>query len=202
MRATATMTLAIALVAASCTSSPVETGPPSSPPPNTSAPTVTTDPATASPAAMASPTAVSARVTFDGKRCEYTGPTVIPFPADLTLEFAPDSAVKDAWVGITAIKSHTTQAQLDDPANPDVGAGTPSFVYLASHMFSGGAGKSEYRSVQTGLNPLADPTAVDGHPYDTYLVMCMPSMPGRPAGGFTILHVVAPEGSPAASATP
>ena len=197
MRATATIPWAIALVAASCTGSPAATQAPTAPPP-----IVTTAPATPSPAAAASPTAVSSRVTFDGTTCDYTGPTVIPFPASMTIEFAPDSSLKDASVGIIAIKSGTTEAELNDPANPDVGAGTPSFVYLDSHMFFEGAGKGEYRTVPAGSNPMADPSAAGGKPYDTYLVMCMPTLPGPPVGGFTILHVVAPGASPAPSAAP
>ena len=199
MRTATTMCLAIALIAAACAGSPAATPTttPTVPPP-----ILTTVPATPSEAAMASPTAVSARVTFDGSTCDYTGPTVIPFPADMTIEFAPDSSVKDAAIGIIAIKGGTTEAQLNDPANPDVGAGTPAFAYLDSHMFSQGVGTGEYRAVPSGSNPMADPAAADGKPYDTYLVMCLPTLPGRPAGGFTILHVVAARTSPIPSTAP
>ena len=197
MRAAATIPWAIAIVAAGCTGSPVATPMPTAP-----SPAVTTAPVMPSPAAVSSPTAVSARVTFDGSTCDYTGPTVIPFPASMTIEFAPDSSLKDASVGIMAIKSGTTEAELNDPANPDVGAGTPSFVYLDSHMFFQGAGKGEYRAVSSGANPMADPTAAAGRPYDTYLVMCMPTLPGPPVGGQTILHVVASATSAAPSAAP
>ena len=86
--------------------------------------------------------------------------------------------------------SGTTQADLDNPSNPDIGSdATPSFVYFDTHAFSQGAGKCEYRSVVTGGNPLAE-LGPDGKPYDTFNVICVPSIPGKPVGGTTFLHVV------------
>jgi hypothetical protein len=134
-------------------------------------------------------TAVSARVTFDGKACVYTGPTVIPFPASLTLEYAPTPAEEGSSVGVMAIRSGTTEAQLNDPANPDIGVGTPSFVYLDTHAFAQGSGTFPYRAVDSGMNPMAEMT-LNGKPYDTFMVLCAPTIPGRPAGGFTLLHLV------------
>jgi hypothetical protein len=131
-----------------------------------------------------SPVAVSARVTFDGTSCSYTGPTVIPFPAVLTVQFAP---TKESYVvGITAIHSGTTEAQLNDPSNPPAGAGVPPFVYLDTHVFEFGSSTFEYSS--NGVNPMAlggaKPT------YDTFIVLCLKDMPGRPVGATTVLHLV------------
>ena len=141
------------------------------------------------PTPAPSVTEVSARVTFDGNECAYTGPTVIPFPASLTLEYAPTPDEEGSLVGVMAIRSGTTEAELNDPGNPDIGVGTPSFVYLETHAFAEGSGTFQYRAVDSGLNPMAEMT-LHGKPYDTFMVLCIPEIPGQPAGGFTILHVV------------
>jgi hypothetical protein len=182
--------VALALVAASCTIGP-GASPASSTPSHVASGTATAGPTAAPTGTPApSPTQVSARVTFDGSKCVYTGPTVIPFPASLTVEYAPSAAEAGSWIGIFAVHSGTTQAELDDPGNPDIGEATPSFVYFATHAFSQGAGKGDYRSAVTGLNPMAEPSGAAGKPYDTYMVVCIPSIPGKPVGGSTILHVV------------
>jgi len=158
-------------------------------------------PAATRPSSGASaPTAVSARVTFDGSTCTYTGPTVIPFPATLKVEYAPTPAQDSSWIGILAIDPTATQADLEDPSLPDVGAGVPWFAFVDTHVFSQGAGTFDYRAVPSGGNPMAD-MLLDGRPYAMFMVMCLPTVPGQPAGGYTILHLVGPEGA-APSAAP
>lgn len=201
VRTRSAIVVAIALVAAGCMAGSTTTPTPTSPPvvPATAspaAPSAAPSPSEAPSAVPATPapslTAVSGRVTFDGKTCTYTGPTVIPFPASLTLEYAPSKAQENTAVGILAIKTGTTVAQLDDPRNPAIGEGDPSFAYVDTHLFQFGAATFEYRAAYTDVNPMADPDAMNGKPYDTYLVMCIPAIPGYPAGGWTILHVVVP----------
>jgi hypothetical protein len=143
-------------------------------------------------AASPAPTAVSARVTFDGATCAYTGPTVMPFPATLKVEFAPTPAEASSWIGILAIDPTATTADLDDPSAPAVGEGVPWFAYLDTHLFVQGSGTFDFRAVPSGENPMAD-MLLDGQPYSTFVVMCLPSLPGRPVGGYTFLHLVGPE---------
>ena len=184
-RALTTLIAVVALAAACSGSSGTPTAPAASPTPRAPSPSSTSTTATPAP----SLTAVSARVTFDGKECAYTGPTVIPFPASLTVEYAPTPAEEGSSIGLMAIHTGTTEADLNDPGNPDIGVGTPSFVYLETHIFAQGSGTFEYRAVDSGLNPMAEMT-LDGKPYDTFMVICVPEIPGKPAGGSTILHVV------------
>jgi hypothetical protein len=186
-RAVTTLIGAVVALATACSGSGGTPTPSAAPSATAPAPTSSTTPATPTPAP--SLTAVSARVTFDGKACAYTGPTVIPFPASLTVEYAPTPAEEGSFVGLMAIHSGTTGAELDDPGNPDIGVGTPSFVYLETHAFGQGSSTFEYRAVDSGLNPMAEMT-LHGKPYDTFMVVCVPEIPGRPAGGYTILHVV------------
>jgi hypothetical protein len=188
MRSVATLLCVLALVAG-CTSSaatmpgaPTKTAP--TEPPATASPT----PAP-TPTPMPSATAISARVTFDGSKCVYSGPTVIPFPATLTIDYAPTPAQEGSFVGIFALRSGTTAADLNDPSNGDIGGSTPAFVYEDTHMFTQGAGRTEYRSVPSGGNPMAE-LGPDGKPYDTYAVVCIPALPGHPVGDTTLLRVI------------
>jgi len=186
-RARTTLISAVVALAAACSGSGATAMPPAFPSASAPAPSPSSTSPTPTPAA--SPTAVSARVTFDGKECAYTGPTVIPFPASLTIEYAPTPTEEGSSIGVTAIRSGTTEAELNDPGSPDIGVGTPSFVYLETHAFGQGSGTFPYRAADSGLNPMAEMT-LNGKPYDTFMVLCVPEIPGRPAGGFTILHVV------------
>ena len=189
MRTTRALTTLIATVAlaTACSGSGATPTASASASATTSAPSESAAPPAPTPAA--SVTGVSARVTSDGKACAYTGPTVIPFPASLTVEYAPTPDEEGSSIGIMAIRSGTTEAEVSDPSNPDIGVGTPSFVYLETHAFAQGSGIFVYRAVDSGLNPMAEMTR-DGKPYDTFMVLCAPEIPGQPAGGFTILHLV------------
>ena len=175
---------AVVLAAGACTG---PAGTPGTPATSAASPHGSTAVATSTPAP--SITTVSARVSFDGKVCSYTGPTVIPFPATLTVEYAPTPAEEGSMIGIMAVHSGTSEAQLEDPSLPEIGAGTPPFVYMETHVFSQGSGSFEYRAADSGLNPLAEMT-LKGKPYDTFVLLCLPEMPGQPVGGFTFLHVV------------
>jgi hypothetical protein len=190
MRTAATLA-ALIIVLAACAASPTPpTVAPSSATP-TAVAMVTPTTAAPTPSSSAKLTAVSARVTFDGQACAYTGPTVIPFPATLSIEFAPTAGVADSWVGVVAVRSGTTTAQVEDPSNPPVGAAAPAFAYEDTHMFFTGAGNVDYRAVPSGGNPLAEP-GPDGKPYDTFAVMCLRTIPGSVVGGVTMLRVVTP----------
>jgi hypothetical protein len=79
----------------------------------TAAPAASPTPAAGTAAPSASPTKVSARLTFDGKQCVYTGPTVITSPAVLRLEYAPTPAQEQSSVFWTPARSDTTQADID-----------------------------------------------------------------------------------------
>ncbi len=85
---------ALVLVLAACTgsASPAPTPAPATPVP------ATATPATATPAAVApTPTAstrpaVTGAVTFDGQKCTYAGPAVLPRGAEVTLTFTNTAA--------------------------------------------------------------------------------------------------------------
>jgi hypothetical protein len=197
MRSLTVFLTVFAIVAAGCTAAAPPTASPSAAPafvdtasPSAApAPVETAGPTTSTPARSLALTEVGARVTFDGAKCAYTGPTVIPFPANLTIDYAPTSAQDGSFVGIIAVHSGTTQADLTNPSNPRVGEGVPSFAYIDTHVFMEGPGSFAYRSASSGANPMAE-AGPDGTPYDTYLVMCLPAIPGVPTGGQTILHVI------------
>jgi hypothetical protein len=207
VRRLTTLSLAIALVAASCTTGAGTTGQGATPGESSAPSPMPTDAASGAGGVGAtstpSPTltSVSARITFEDSTCAYTGPTVIPFPATLTVEYAPSQALKDSFLGIFAVRSGTTEADLQDPDLPDIGEGTPPFVYLDTHMFAQGVSTGPYRAVDTGANPMAE-LGPDGRPYDTFVVLCVPEIPGRPVGAQTILHLVDTRASPAATPAP
>ena len=90
--------------------------------PTTASPAASPGTAARTPAPSASPTVVSARLTFDGKQCVYTGPTVITSPAVLRLEYAPTPAQEKSSVFWTPARSDTTQADVDRvDADPSYG---------------------------------------------------------------------------------
>lgn len=218
MRLLSTLVAALAIVAGCAsaqTASPGTSGPvaavsPTAGPANQAA--TAAPPATSAPAAGATASAsasrasavpalptpvtekVTARVTFDGHTCAYAGATEIPFARVFSIEFAPTPAVGGAYVAMFAIHPKTTDAQLNDPANPAAGGGVPWFVYKDTWMFQQGPGTYEY--------PMGEVDARDGVLYDTYDVLCLLSLPGTPTGGQTVLHVVSPGASPGSSAQP
>lgn len=101
---------------------------PTNPPAVTTAPTVAPTPV---PTTKPSPTAVSARLTFDGTTCGYTGPTVVTSPAVLNIEFAPTDEGYALNFGM--ILSTTTRAEVEavdaDPSyGPAPGHKTPAWL--------------------------------------------------------------------------
>lgn len=146
-----------------------------------------------------SPTAVSARVTFDGSTCVYSGPTVIPSPAVLTIEYAPTPAQEGSSVFIGAIRHGTTQADVDraeaERKGVDMG-NDPEWVDGSTFMNQVGSGSQRY-----GLQVLRNPDGLVGI-YDEYIVSCITSIPGIPAPGGAILQLVEATASPAASKAP
>jgi hypothetical protein len=107
--------LAVLILLAGCagagTTAPVPAASPAAV--TTAAPVASPATAARTPAPSASPTVVSARLTFDGKQCVYTGPTVITSPAVLRLEYAPTPAQEKSNVFWTPARSDTTQADVD-----------------------------------------------------------------------------------------
>ena len=95
MRRFTTLTLALALVVAACTSSGSTSSAPSQVP-ATAAP-ATAAPAQVTPAPTATPVAIAATVTFDGQTCVYAGPSVIPRGASVTFKLTnTPAALKDS----------------------------------------------------------------------------------------------------------
>jgi hypothetical protein len=192
MRRFAAVLGALALVAG-CASSGSTSPSPATTPASTSIAGSTATPAST---AALTPTAAKAKVTFDGSTCAYSGGTVFPLLTTLTITYEPTPAEEGSWVGIFAVHSDATQADFDNPANPDIGDGTPSWVYEDTAAFAQGASVNDYSLTQWQAS----------RPYDTYMVTCVHAIPGRPptgAAGYTLLHVVDSTAStPAPTAAP
>jgi diacylglycerol O-acyltransferase/trehalose O-mycolyltransferase len=178
-----------ATASAAATASPAAAGPAST---TDVAATNSPKPAqTAAPTPKPPPslTAVSARVTFDGKNCVYTGPTAIPAPAMLTIEYAPTAAMESSSVFVVAVRGDTTLADIDrtnaDP-NAIVGSFVPEWADEGSFNAQQGSGSNRYP-----LQVLHDPGGKTGT-FDKYTVACLPGFPGKPAGRTTILQLVDP----------
>ena len=114
-----TSLLGVVLLAAGCaggaTTTPMPpTNPPAATPAATPAPT-----AAPTPAPTETWGAASARLTFDGSTCTYTGPTVVTEPAFLSLEFAP--AKETYAVNFGTILSGTKMEQVKLADAPEYG---------------------------------------------------------------------------------
>jgi hypothetical protein len=131
--------LAVLILLAGCagagTTAPVPAASPAAV--TTAAPAASPTTAARTPAPSASPTVVSARLTFDGRQCVYTGPTVITAPAVLRLEYAPTPAQEQSSVFWTPARSDTTQADVDrvsaDPSYGIYQGNAPEWA-LTDHM--------------------------------------------------------------------
>jgi len=151
----------------------------------------------AAPAAAPTPTPaqVHARVTFDGTHCTYTGPTVIPSPAVLTIEYAPTPEMAaDSVQFIAAMRHDVTEADIDriddDPSAPLVGDAAPEWAIDESMHAQQGPGTSSY-DVHVWRT-------LTGQVFDQYIVSCVPSMPGRPIKGeHAVLRLVETGATPA-----
>lgn len=164
--------------------------------PSTAAPG---QPAAPNQAPAQSPTAVRAHVTFDGKTCVYSGPTVIPSPATLTIDFAPTPAQEGSSAFIGAIRHGTTQADIDraDAEHLGVDMGhDPAWVDAWTFKNQVGSGSAQY-----DLKVLRNPDGLTGI-YDEYIVSCITSIPGLPAPGSAILQLVETTVPPSPTSAP
>jgi hypothetical protein len=167
--------LAALVLLAGCTGGTAPTGTlvPTAVP--TSEPTAaTTPPSTADPTCggsgceATSPAAASARVTFDGETCVYTGPTVVPSPTVLTVEFAPTD--EGYAVSIVAIERGTTREEVDR-VNADEGYGpapgrkSPEWVLLSTWFAVMGTLVFPY--------DIAVMSPPDGKTFDQYAITCI-----------------------------
>jgi hypothetical protein len=154
--------------------------------------------ASLTPASTAAPTpkpipsvaALKARVTFDGKNCVYSGPTVMPSPTRLTIEYAPTPAMEGSQVFTAAIRSDTTPADVArEDADPLSGVAlekTPEWVDAWTFMSQVGSGSTEF-----AFQVLRNPDGMTGV-FDKVIVSCLTTNPGKPAPGSTILQLVQP----------
>lgn len=139
----------VALLVAGCAGGPAtSTTTPTNPTVVTPAPTVAPTPApTVAPTATWG--AVSARLTFDGKTCSYTGPTVVTAPAHLSLEFAPTD--EGYAVNFGTILSGTTLEQVKAADGPEYGPApghkTPDWLFTSSWSAWMGSGTAKYSMV-------------------------------------------------------
>lgn len=130
----------------------------------TAAPTVAP---TAEPTPEPTATVVSARMTFDGTTCAYTGPTVITSPAVLNVEFAPTSEAYALNFG--TILSTTTRAEVEavdaDPTyGPAPGHKTPTWLLAGTWGAIMGSMTVPY---EAKIRQLGDKT------YDQVLITCL-----------------------------
>lgn len=178
--------LGVLALLAGCTTA--GTSPTASP---TASPIVSMNPTVAPTRAPSpSPAAVNARIAFDGTTCEYDGPTVIPSPAMLTVEYRPTSDQEESGVVVFAIRSDTTAEQIarteQDPNQAAIGEGpAPDWVDGATlhAMFGSGTG--------TFPEALRVRRLDDGTVYDRYFIDCARAEPFVPVPGeYTILRLV------------
>jgi hypothetical protein len=129
--------------------------------------------ATAAPSEAATPTAYKARLTFDGKKCEYTGATTLKAPATLILEYAPTPAMEGSGFMVSGVRSDITMADMTAFAAahphgwvPDTGEMViPDWVYVdASEGYLASASPVAY---EAGIYRTADGT------YDQVEVACL-----------------------------
>jgi hypothetical protein len=123
-------------------------------------------------------------VTFDGKNCVYSGPTVVPSPTVLTIDYTPTPAQEGSMVFTFALRSDATQKDLADPSLPAIGEGVPWFAIGSTFHGMEGTGTSSY-TLQVW------PADASGHVFDKYVVGCLASGAGIPAAGMTIIQLVA-----------
>ena len=153
--------------------------PATTPPAATATPPAATAAAspTPGPAATSSPAAFSARVTFDGTRCVYEGPTVITSPASLTLTYLPTPAQEGTSLMHMNVRADTTPAVIAkavaDPAAPKVGEGAPDWVLVDSWHNQLGSGSFTWDVHAWRVGNVV---------YDKLYVACLPTFPGYPVG--------------------
>ena len=135
--------------------------------PTTVAPAASPTTAARTLAPSASPTMVSARLTFDGKQCIYTGPTVITSPVVLRLEYAPTPEQEQSSVFWTPARSDTTQADVDRVnADPSYGIHTGKAPEWGLADYMGGFTGSDTQDVSLHILHFLNGT------YDKYVINC------------------------------
>lgn len=140
-----------------------------------SAPTPTTPPpsATAGPTASSSPASATGLVTYDGKTCSYTGPTVLAERTELHIQFAPSA---ETYTLSWAPALHgTTLAELkkeDGKAavGPDYGGQMPEWALGSESHSSFGSGTV---TVTLTIYPAGDQA------YDGLVLACAKSTPAK-----------------------
>jgi hypothetical protein len=119
------------------------------------------------------------RITFDGERCAYAGPTVIPSPATLRLEYAPTADQAGSMALFTPVLSETTQTDLDRViADERYGYGTVNSKPIPEFMvytMMGGISSSSVQDVPVEVRHM-------GRVYDKVAIFCI-TYPGMPAEG-------------------
>ncbi|HEX5826705.1 MAG TPA: hypothetical protein VFY23_04235 [Candidatus Limnocylindrales bacterium] len=113
------------------------------------------------------PAAVSARLTFDGEACTYTGPTVVPSPASLRLEFVPTD--EGFVASIAQVKSTVTREEADR-VNADQSYGAAPGRKAPEWMLPG------YWAAYMGTGTLdfaMEAKTVGGVVYDQFVISCV-----------------------------
>jgi hypothetical protein len=196
MRQLSAILAALALVAG-CTT--VGTSPGLTPAASPAVSTSPTAPPTRAPSP--SPEAVNAKMAFDGTTCTYVGPTVIPSPAMLTVEYRPTADQEASGVVLFAIRSDSTAEEIarteQDPNQPAIGEGpAPAWVDEATVHAMFGSGSVTFPDA------LRVRRLDDGTVYDRYFIDCATAEPFVPVPGqYTILRLVDSVG-PSPSAMP
>lgn len=156
--------------AATPTATPaIVTAPPTAPPSATAAPSS----ASVTPTASPSSAPATGLVTYDGKACTYTGPTVLPEGTALQIQFAPTAETYTlSW---TPALHGATLAQIkqDDGAalGPDYGD---------SLMPAWSLGSQAHSSFGSGTIPLGLRIYTDnGKSYDALVIACAKSSPSK-----------------------
>ena len=173
MRRLTTLVSAAVLFLAGCTSA----GAPTSEPPT---PSATPEPSEAAPAATAAPDPLQVRVTFDGEKCVYEGPPVVPDGTEVRFEFEPTAATAD----ISAIVVGPVIAGMSrDEVEADL-QGHPAHIqprWVSDYNYAFGPGVVA-QTISSRRN---------GQPVGGYLVVCVTSPETTDATFFAELLLVA-----------
>lgn len=167
----------LVLLAACSGSASTPTAPPAT---TTSVPTapasVTAAPpsATVAPTASASPVAATGIVTYDGKTCAYTGPTVLPVGAALRIQFAP--SVETYTLNWAPALHGTTLAEL----KKDDGRAAVGPDYDGGQMPAWAMASAAHTSFGSGTVPLTMSVYTAGSKtYDGLVIACAKSTPAK-----------------------
>ncbi len=176
--------MAAAMLIGGCGGGASLTAPPSHTP---SASTMSPVPVGPTPSAARSATEVAGRVMFDGKKCQYEGPLVMPSGTIVTFTFEPTPAVEQSMMVVFAVRSDVTKEQFDSPSNPPYGTTTPWFV---NDTYAWEWDGSSSYSVTLAI--VRSGTYV----WDRYGVVCVNKYGESPVPyGYSLIQLVEPVGS-------